>query len=677
MRTRAPGAQRSDAASEPADGSRSRRVAVLAVHGVADQARGDTAQALADLLIAQAPNESRYEPGIRRDETLQVRPLEPIVPGIKPAQGLRKQFRQSAGSDFLRAGKSAEEPKNVLPVRGTELSLGVQFSDYLLAKAMQNNAATETYTMPLISLKRRRDGGEDSVDIHEMYWADLSRLSGAIPRILTELFTLLFRLSSLGRDTVQMQAATTGFAHDRWWRTLQWTQTVLDWMYSRVLALLFLQLVMLALLLVPFGLVLAHAPAVHEVASGVAGLALGVWLLYAYRSGVLALAAGGAFAYALLQMSAAWMVGLTWIALLCVFYDWWMRVCEERFRMVRKVGWALWGIMIAATIGFAAGAPSSDLAMWITGSLRALEVVLLLIVLWWAFTGPLMVVWLAASTGAWRMQSSSDDRAMGRRVQARSSVGTGRMGLFFSLGFFVILSMTAWALVTTAVERAVDHLQYAPFIFKPLHGIGGDAPGPSLTTSAAFLDERFVNSTESFSAIAILLLPLIVYLILVMLPSVLAELKVIIRQADRLGQWLTGGYRHLDAFAAVIVTIGVVFALVTAVMLVSFRLGIESSVPWLTRLVQFFADASKDWLKVFLISAGTATVALSAAGSWLSRYVPWLRAPLDAALDVDNHFREFPRKAIPRARIFARYVTVLNRIAAQGYDRILIVSHSH
>jgi pimeloyl-ACP methyl ester carboxylesterase len=60
----------------------------------------------------------------------------------------------------------------------------------------------------------------------------------------------------------------------------------------------------------------------------------------------------------------------------------------------------------------------------------------------------------------------------------------------------------------------------------------------------------------------------------------------------------------------------------------------------------------------------------------LSRYVPWLRLPLDVALDVDNHFREFPRHAIPRARIFSRYVALLESIAAQGYDRVVIVAHS-
>src|SRR5207302_1867178 len=49
---------------------------------------------------------------------------------------------------------------------------------------------------------------------------------------------------------------------------------------------------------------------------------------------------------------------------------------------------------------------------------------------------------------------------------------------------------------------------------------------------------------------------------------------------------------------------------------------------------------------------------------------------LHAALDVDNHFREFPRRAIPRARIFSRYVAFLKHVAAQEYERIVIVSHS-
>ncbi len=655
--------------------SSTRRVAVIAIHGVADQKLGDTAQALADLLIAQAPNGHSYQPGIRVDQTLQVPPLEPIIGTPKPSPGIKKDFRQSAGSDFLRVDKNAMQPKGTLSARSTAFSVGAEFSDYLLLKAKQNDAPTETYTAPQIALSRRVDGSAERVDIHEMYWADLSRLSGSAPRILTELFTLLFRLSALGRDTVQVQSAAPCFAHDRGWRTLQWTQTTLDWLYSRVLALLFLQLGMIALLLVPFGLGSAHAAMIHNVASAAAGLTLAAWLLYAFRSLVLALAAGGALAYGLWVMPSAWLDGLAWIAILSLFYDWWLRVCEERFRMVRKVGWVLWPITIAATIGFAAGSPSDDLAMWIVGSLAALETVLLLIVLWWGVAGPLAVVWFAASVKAALTLAESSADATSRRVQAKSSVGTGRMGLFVSLGFFAILTMTAWALVTTGVELAVGGVQYSPVIFKPVELAANASVAPP-ATAAAFLQDRFQKSTESFSAIALLLMPLIAYLVLMMLPSVLAELKIITQQFDRLGLWLTGGYRRIDVGAATIVAAGVLLAMVTGVTLVFFRLGIETTIPAFTAVLKFFADASGDWLKVFVISAGTATVALSAAGGLLSRYAPWLRAPLDAALDVDNHFREFPRKAIPRARIFSRFFAVLEAVAAQDYDHIVIVSHS-
>src|SRR5947208_7411209 len=44
------------------------------------------------------------------------------------------------------------------------------------------------------------------------------------------------------------------------------------------------------------------------------------------------------------------------------------------------------------------------------------------------------------------------------------------------------------------------------------------------------------------------------------------------------------------------------------------------------------------------------TLFRSALGGQLSRRLPALRASLDVAMDVDNHFREFPRTNIPRDR---------------------------
>src|SRR5438034_1006507 len=87
----------------------------------------------------------------------------------------------------------------------------------------------------LVAAPRSDAGGAaQPVDVYEMYWADLSRLASGVPRILTELFTLLFRLSQLGRDTVALatrQFVTDGRSLHRW----QWfsnLQAGLDWAFA-------------------------------------------------------------------------------------------------------------------------------------------------------------------------------------------------------------------------------------------------------------------------------------------------------------------------------------------------------------------------------------------------------------------------------------------------------------
>jgi hypothetical protein len=372
-----------------------------------------------------------------------------------------------------------------------------------------------------------------------------------------------------------------------------------------------------------------------------------------------------------------WVDGLVWLLFLSVLYDWWLRVCEERFPLVRVVGWILWTLSATVVIAFAAHAVSSDLTMWVWGALSALEVVLALILAWWVIAAPIMLVWFCASLLASRRRGTGARAGAGVNVHAKSSVATGRVGLFVSLGFFIIVTMTSWALVNTGVERSVEHVPYLPFLFtQSLTPVAGDATSPGQTTAELFLDERFVNSTAGFSVIAFLLSPMVLYLILMLLPSVLAELGVISQQFGLLGRWLTGGYRKLDLVSTCFVAVGVVTALAVAVVFVAPRAGVDLSATLLGHVSMSSGNLSRNWLKYFVISAGTAMLAFTAAGGLLSRYVPWLRGPLDAALDVDNHFREFPRRAIPRARIVSRYVAVLKRIAAQDYERIVIVSHS-
>src|SRR6202158_2284754 len=136
--------------------------------------------------------------------------VEPVQPANPTPDGLRKTFWQAAGSDFLREGKTARGKRRALAAGGAPLSKGADFTDYMLAKAKpekppvgalaktrRGQTAAETYAAPRIAMTRRKTDPRlgatgvtaDQVDIHEMYWADLSRLSGSVPRILTEVFT--------------------------------------------------------------------------------------------------------------------------------------------------------------------------------------------------------------------------------------------------------------------------------------------------------------------------------------------------------------------------------------------------------------------------------------------------------------------------------------------------------
>jgi len=73
--------------------------------------------------------------------------------------------------------------------------------------------------------------------------------------------------------------------------------------------------------------------------------------------------------------------------------------------------------------------------------------------------------------------------------------------------------------------------------------------------------------------------------------------------------------------------------------------------------------------------AGT-TTGLIALGKVTAKRLKAVRVPLDAALDVDVHFREFPRAQIARVRIVERYVALLQHVIEQGFRRIVIVAHS-
>jgi hypothetical protein len=292
-------------------------------------------------------------------------------------------------------------------------------------------------------------------------------------------------------------------------------QVALDFAYSRVLALLFLQLVMLAMILVPFGLLISAAAPLHHVVSVIAGVTTGLWLFYRFRTAVIAAAIAALLGVGLWLAPAVWVDGLAWIAVLSLLYDWWMRVCEERFRLVRPVGWVLWTISVVTVIEFATHAASNDLAMWVWGALSAIEVILLLVVLWWLIAAPVMLAWLC--TSAWASHRRGAGAAAGAPidVRAKSSVGTGRFGLFPRWGFHHHHGGAGYH--RSRARRRARSVCRTISSTRRRRRCRETRPRPTVHGGAFFRGLR--PQHNRFPVIAFLLFPLIVYLVVMLMPA--------------------------------------------------------------------------------------------------------------------------------------------------------------
>ena len=788
------------------------RIALIAVHGVADQKPGGTARALVELLVASPPEDPsatapngaappqrvRYAAVSEERFEIPVDPLDPHGDSIAPRGDATprgedrpafKAFLQSFRSDLQRAdwraadGAGAAWNERHATRHEDAADRGLATTSYLLTKHIDNGAQREAYETSRIGLEREAGGDRARIDVYEMYWADLSRLSGTVPRIVTELFTMVFRLSKLGRDTVDEALGPVtgvrnadqggkGRAFLCW--LVGWLQRGIDWLFANGLALLFLQLLLLTAMLAGFGLALTIDPIlVHRVPCGALAIVGVLWLAYRHRDGKVStllgpLAAIVAGAVPLLGWSEAqsWVTaalvlgGVTWLN------ETGLRVADDRFPFVRSVGRWLWVATLLVVMAgawhdldTAVPAPTTlhpnvgperfALHAWMHGALFATEVVLAVVKVWWEVAGVLLVAWFVVG---WMVAS-------GRGYEAKASIATGRLGLAISLGTFLTMTMAGWALLTTALDLSTIRVAYAPCIFPigapsttapsapavaapasaatsktpaPLvaaeaqapsnvclwmsvdaekkRGGGGRVAGPS--TAKQYLEDRYRASTAAFAALALLLIALVVYLATMFLPSVLAELKVLVqgrreafhrkvrkgakhveddpaRDPDvvlrglrnrRLGRWLTAGYRNLDGVVFVIAGGGMLLGLFVAALFS----GVFSPSSELAAGSWFAASsiesgstlASQALLKPLVISAASIAVAFTLLGGLLSKYAPAIRAPLDVVLDVDNYFRDFPRSNICRARIFSRYAALLRHVRAQGYERIVIVAHS-
>jgi hypothetical protein len=755
------------------------RVAVIAVHGVADQNPGETARAVADLLVSSAPEGTCYAATDTEELILRVAPLAPRAAsgdadaGLAPTRPspqqdkrtLLKALVQSARSDFQRTAWTA--PETVAQARQAAPAAppaaqdrGIAVTNYLLTKFKDNGARPETYATTRLGL--RRHGPADSqtvVDVYEMYWADLSRLSGSMPRIVSEAFTMMFRLSKLGRETVdemwgQLRRVRdpdrpAKDEHPLAWNVLGTLQIALDWLYVNGLALLFAQLGLLAIVLTCLGYLPGNEKSpLHDAVAVALGLLAvlrwvyrrgdGSWLQALAPVAVLAAAiAALAWRHALLQ----WLTAIALLGLVTAVNEVFLKIADERFPLVRFVGRAMWAACAALMLACAwqeslvAGAGAWR-DTWVHATLFTTEVVLMAIKGWWILAGALLLAWCVAGLFAQREGGYA----------GRASVATGRLGVLVSMGLFLMITMTTWAAIEGVLKDSAKDVGYRPCLFALEAGAAASSPASAwaptnvcpvstpaaaaaparpLATAATVLEDRYIHSTSSFATLATLLLGLLAYLLAMFTPPILAELKLIVerkaraqqeavdrawrrqmkagaREADpaydrqsrqsrasrrartrgarELGRWLSGGYRALDGVVLGVTLLGVLLSLAIAALFCASFMDLGGwPKHWFDTIQRAASDKSEgvfDWLRHAVFGAAGVGITLSVLGGQLSRHIPSLRAPLDIAMDVDNHFREFPRTDIPRAHIFSRYAALLEHLQEQGYDRIVVVAHS-
>ena len=670
------------------------RVAVVVVHGIADQRAGQTVLEIARLLCHGGEGEPRFVQAELHGVLVPVARLEPgaAAARVEPAKSAAEDPARSASrrtpgapSGFYQTQQAAPDQAasaNEKTLPPSPQDLGLALNEYLLGR-LELSEGEQLYESTRISLRRRAD--DRAVDLYELYWADLSRLGTGGLRALSALYQLFFHLGTLAADVVDQVSLSQGGTFS--WRALQRMHAWLAWLMKAPMALVQLML----LLLVLFGAAALVAP---ELQAQLLAAMFGAGAIASAALGVLAWlhAASPPVRLAKLLLALAASVVCLGIAVVSLRVEYWVPMiyfCASAFAIalagaylveryagvthgVRVLGHVL---LLASIIALCVDARvllpsvSTQYEWMLTAALNVGEWLLAAGLLVWAtFT---FVQIIALLLGLW----------LGRACDpaAKASLHTSRLALVGSSGLFAVLSLVLWSVVSFVISRGLTRLDYEPVVF-----------GGGYRSAAIFLEDRIQSLGAFFTPLVFAFTLVAAVGLLVLLPSLLEEIAPT-RNLDlrgprpgaeawsmRLGQWLGDARRWLGKASTWLIAPG---AIVGSVLYLAFvfqqfapTTGIADDIArWLADPLQYLQGetlvAAGKWL-----AGGALTIA--ALGSRFTQTFGRLRVVIDAVLDIDNYFGDPPSRKPPRARIFSRYAALLGYLRERQYTRIVIVSHS-
>lgn len=641
-----------------------KRVAVLAVHGVADQQPEASARAVADLLLGPQVGHRYY--GFQEEDLRIALSRVEVAQRVDEAKAGRGMLSQgSATLEYLKRGQAIElegtdgTPQADAVQRGGRLDLAAA-EHYAMREQLQDFEATPgddaLDTVVVRGFRRQAEGGEAEcgVDVFEMYWADLSRLKSSLLSVFFEFYLLLFFLTRIGGITLASAAAHFR-ENARQWVLLtsvhEWAERALA-LVIPILILCLLSLCVAATLYflptqAPLAILFALVPGV------ITALLIG-HLLYRYRFqvpgrlwpplfAVALLASGGASAVALASgigyrgfVFWLWLVAAALLLWLCYIY-------ERR----RRGAWPLGLLLFAITLGLYAGQ------------------------LWWA---------------------GNDDSRGGVYYATLATARWLSYGITVAWGFFIVMSILTSVLGALINLTAPAHQQYIvrrsiwtanlslvlPGLLVLILNIGlwralaalaehtGHIPDTEMGLILALID----SYTPVGMGFGIALLAVVTLLAVWSIsPSVLVELQGDSGNVQRsrwLGESLSAGFRWMRLSGE------------------AFRWLIVLGVPASFALAWWFGWTRSDADRYAALGTGLLALLIVTGSHGPFKFLALgFRSALDIALDVANWLRSTPKRATPRATICRRYVSLLRQIAnwrdprdGSGYSALIIVAHS-
>ncbi len=696
------------------------RIAILAVHGVADQQRYATQRAAADLLLAEkqdtrAPSPEPLYENFTEFQTIIAQKSVTLARTInidateKQCRGLQGLSTNAAVSRLATYPADDKEivfckrhnDKLIIDNLGTDNSHLLNDGEWTEHESMReqlqgfdDKSDTHTMEIKVLSGERREttDHPAATIDIFEAHWSDLSRVGNNFFSFLFEFYLLLYFLPRIGTLTLERArpyAPGKGIA----WRVAFLSHLLAEYLTVIVVPILHLCLLSLGVTVLPF--IISQQSGDHAGGNSIALLLLlsggGIFLIHRmFKHGrkndkywhwlfvpVAAIAATVVALYSVIRVSVEINTTLTHVCF-CLLLWGLIYIYDKRQPGAKQVGTALLGLAVALLVIL----QTSDTAV-MTASTMIQHV-----------SPRLGTVLLSGlDTASLHNMGHSAEYILAQKLFMAGAVGSQLVAIatVVAITLFVLFALVSFLAAVFIVrntpqdQHAKNHRLFQTsttslvvsgllsilitfslweLIYQGTEILFGNYYNIRVVpdTLVAVLEAQFLPGLPYIAATVLAAAGFAAWVIC---PAPLSDGVKESEDTAGLGKILDRGFRQMN-YAS------------WALMLVLFVM-----IP-ISALHRLLYDPPVDQFDHYLVlGLAILIVALMFGHGPIEKVKKGFGAVLDIALDVTNWFRVRPRRNNAKAAICRRYVSLLRHIAnwrdpqnGQPYDGLVIVAHS-